>query len=308
MSYLGNLTMRLAGGAMKLPEDFRRRHADYLRAAQRDDGGFAGRAGAGDLYYTGFALRGLALLGMLDEPTAGRAAGFLRARLDPVPPIVDFLSLVYSAVLLEMMAEIDVFAAAGVDRRQSVAAAVAPYRCADAGCAKTPGGRHSSTYHTFLVALCRELAGVPPDDREPIVQLVRSRRRADGGFVELAPLRQGGTNPTAAAVSLLLLLDALDQPTAAGAAEFLAAMQNAEGGFRANTVIPVADLLSTFTALVTLGDLGVVDRIDTGGVRAYVQSLENPGGGFRGGAWDDAADVEYTFYGAGTLALLTATG
>ena len=57
---------------------------------------------------------------------------------------------------------------------------------------------------------------MPLEDREATVELLRSRRRADGGFVELAPLRQGGTNPTAAAVSLLLLLRALDEPTAAG--------------------------------------------------------------------------------------------
>ena len=82
-------------------------------------------------------------------------------------------------------------------------------------------------------------------------------------------------------------------------------MQNAEGGLRANTRIPVADLLSTFTALVSLADLDALSAVDLAAARHYAEILEQPAGGFRGGAWDDAADVEYTFYGLGTLALLT---
>ena len=35
---------------------------------------------------------------------------------------------------------------------------------------------------------------------------LKSRRREDGGFVEIAPMRRSGTNPTAAAVGLFQLL------------------------------------------------------------------------------------------------------
>ena len=44
---------------------------------QRADGGFAGRQGLSDLYYTSFALRTLAILGELHGSVAERAAGFL---------------------------------------------------------------------------------------------------------------------------------------------------------------------------------------------------------------------------------------
>ena len=57
--YLEDITIRLAQGIDRLPEATRARHAEFLKAQQRDDGGFAGREGASDLYYTGFALRGL---------------------------------------------------------------------------------------------------------------------------------------------------------------------------------------------------------------------------------------------------------
>jgi geranylgeranyl transferase type-2 subunit beta len=81
-------------------------------------------------------------------------------------------------------------------------------------------------------------------------------------------------------------------------------MQGAEGGFRANTQVPMADLLSTFTALVALDDLDALGSLDLEAVRRYVASLELPAGGFLAGAWDDQGDVEYNFYGLGTMAML----
>lgn len=305
MSYIADVTLRLAAGAQRLPDPLRRRHAAYFAASQNPDGGFSGRQGASDLYYTSFALRGLALLGCLDDAVARPAAAFLSQRLDQPAGVIDFLSLVYSGLILELVTGEDVFAAAGRDRSGLVAGFLGPLRREDGGYAKSPGARHSSTYATFLAASCLQLIDLPIDEPERMAALVRSRQQADGGFVELAPLKQSGANPAAAAVGLLRLLDACDDPTAKRAAAFLAGMQNAEGGFRANTRIPVADLLSTFTALVSLADLDALESIDTSTARRYVEALERPEGGFRGGAWDDAADVEYTFYGLGSLALLT---
>ena len=304
MSYLGNLTLRLSAGATRLPRQDRRLHGAFLAAGQNDDGGFSGRRGPSDLYYTGFALRGLALLGELTDEVAGRAATFLQRQLHDRLPSIDFLSLVYSAVLLEVVRGVDVFAAAGRDRRAVLTETMERFRRRDGGFAKTDRSTHGSTYHTFLTVSCMELVDAPIDGARQIVELIRSRRRDDGGFVELDRLTRSGTNPTAAAEALLRLLDAMDETTQSGAAEFLAGMQNVEGGLRANTQIPVADLLSTFTGLVALGELDGLSPPDLAAVKRYVRALEQPNGGFRGGAWDDAADVEYTFYGLGTLALL----
>lgn len=335
MSYLGNLTMRLAAGAMRLPEAVLRRHAALLAAGQNPDGGFSGRQGPSDLYYTGFALRGLALSAGLDEGMAARAAGFLRSRLETkrcqepfrgedsttspdvspekVPdtfasafslPSVDFLSLVFSAVLLEAVAGVDVFHQAGSDRKQAVAEATARFRRDDGGYAKTGRSGQSSTYHTFLTAACLQLVDLPVPEPRKIERLVRLRQRADGGFVELDGLEQGGTNPTAAAVGLLRLVEAMDDPLRAASAKFLAGMQNAEGGLRAHARIPIADLLSTFAGLAALTELNALPVVDTVAARRYAESLALPGGGFRGGAWDDSVDLEYTFYGLGVLALL----
>ena len=92
LKYLEDLTVRVAVGAAELPETVRTRQADYFKRAQRADGGFAGREGGSDLYYTGFGLRGLSILGELYGEPAERAAGFLRGRLSGRESIVDFLS------------------------------------------------------------------------------------------------------------------------------------------------------------------------------------------------------------------------
>jgi geranylgeranyl transferase type-2 subunit beta len=304
MTYLTSLTIRLAAGAVRLPEEVRARHAAFLAAAQNDDGGFPGRQGPSDLYYTGFALRGLAMLGGLTEPRAEAASRFLRERLDAHLASIDFYSLVFSAVLLETIFDTNVFAAAGRDRQEMVTTTLRGLRRDDGGYAKTERSPHSSTYHTFLAAACRQLVGLPLDDLTEMTELVRARRRDDGGFVELGQVNRSGTNPTAAAIGLLRIADALDAPIRQGVVRFLAGMQNAEGGLRANARIPVADLLSTFTGLTTLADLDALAEIDPARARRYVASLEQTEGGFRGGVWDATADVEYTFYGLGSLAIL----
>jgi geranylgeranyl transferase type-2 subunit beta len=303
-SYLEDLTLHLATAIAELPEELRSRHARYLLAKQRDDGGFAGREGDSDLYYTSFALRSLAMLGELYGGPAERAAGFLRSKLSGQESIVDFLSLVYGAALIDSAAGIDVFTAAPANWREAVAGALEKLRRTDGGYAKGAEGAASSTYHTFLVLLCQQLVGQQAREPEQIVAFIRSQACEEGGFREIRASKRAGTNPTAAAIGSLRILGALDETTRLDTIDFLADMQTDEGGLRANTRIPIADLLSTFTGLLTLQDLKGVDQIDVAAVRRFAQSLELDNGGFHGAEWDPAHDVEYTFYGLGTLGLL----
>ncbi len=303
-SYLEQLMLRLASGLGDTDPTWRASQAAYLIGSQREDGGFAGREGPSDLYYTSFALRGLALLGELDVSRASRAADFLNSRLTGQVPIVDFLSLIQSAAILSHAAGVDVLAGRDGTWRDRLAEALESLRRSDGGYAKTAEGQSSSLYHTFLVALAQQLVELPLVAPERLLDFVRSRRREDGGFVEMAPMKRSGTNPTAAAIGLLKLLGALDETTRAAAIDFFADMQTDEGGLRANTRIPIADLLSTFTGLLSLGDLGDPAAIDRTAALSYVRSLGEDQGGYRGAAWDTGRDVEYTFYGIAAVALL----
>lgn len=306
VSYLEQLTLRLAAGIAELPEATRRRHAQYLLSAQRDDGGFAGREGGSDLYYTGFALRGLAILGELHGEPARRAGAFLRSKLRGQETIIDFLSLIYGGKLLEMAAGVDVFGEADASWKPAVAEALFKLRRPDGGFAKGAEGSASSTYHTFLVLLCLELIEQEVPEPQKIVAFLRTQQSPEGGFLEIRAQKRAGTNPTAAAIASLRLLDSVDEETRLDTIDFLLDLQTDEGGLRANTRIPIADLLSTFTGLLTLQDLGGSSELDTRAISRFVRSLELESGGFHGAAWDPAHDVEYTFYGLGCLALLQA--
>ncbi len=307
--YLPRLNARLADGLARLPAEFRRRHADYLRSAQNPDGGFSGREGDSDLYYTGFALRGLSVLDALTPELCERTASFLRTTLTRETSVVDFFSLLYSCLLVQASGGPDVLADSPPDWPDRVAATLEGFRTADGGYAKGPGGASGSTYHTFLVALCYQLLGREVPRPEEIARFVQSRRREDGGFVEIAPMRRGGTNPTAAAVGLLTLIEPAVGPMSAeirdGVIDFLAEMPSLEGGLRANSRVPLADLLSTFTASWSLAELGALDRLEADSMRAYAEGVEREEGGFHGGLWDEGFDVEYTFYGLGVMGLFT---
>jgi geranylgeranyl transferase type-2 subunit beta len=249
-------------------------------------------------------LRGLAVLGELHGETARVAADYLRSRLVGRETIVDFLSLIYGAMLVESAAGINIFSNAPPTWRDTVSATLETLRRNDGGYAKGPEGAISSTYHSFLVLLCRELIGRPLDGPERMVEFLCSQRAEGGGFREIRASKRAGTNPTAAAIGCLRILNALDPDTRETTVDFLAEMQTDEGGLRANTRIPIADLLSTFTGSLTLQDLDAWEVIDDNDVSRFVHSMEIETGGFRGGELDPGHDVEYTFYGLGCLALL----
>lgn len=306
--YLHQLTLRLAAGVLQLPEATRQVHAAYTRSRQQADGGFPGREGDSDLYYTGFALRSLFVLGELSGPPAERAADFLRTRfqLGQSQNVLDLLSLIYGAALLDSSAGIDVLAEQAPSWRDAAAESLEQLRRDDGGYAKSREGRAGSTYQSFLVTLCLQLLERPLPQPERLVEFILFQRCKTGGFRDVRAAQRAGTNPTAAGIGTLQLLDALTTEVAEETIDFLSGMQTEEGGLRANTRIPVADLLSTFTGIVTLTDLRGLDAIDPSAALRFARVLERPDGGFCGAIWDADIDVEYTFYGLGCLGLLSA--
>ena len=284
--YLQRLTGRLIDGVDRLPSDFRDRHAAWIRARQNADGGFSGREGGSDLYYTGFALRALTVLQGLEAEPCDRAANFLRTRLAGSADVIDLFSLLVSAFLVQLGGGPDVLAAAPADWPDRVADSLEAHRHTDGGYSRARGGTAGSTYTTFLVLLATQLLDRPIREPDRLLAFLRTRYR-DGGFVEIAQMKRPGTNPTAAGIGCLQVLGGLDEGTRLRTIDFLLSMRaEDEKALRANDRIPAADLLSTFTGSWTLADLGALDRLDQPGLRRYAESLQGPDGGFRGGAWD----------------------
>lgn len=304
LGYLDRLTLQLTAGAALLPQTFVDRHCGYILGRQREDGGWAGREGESDLYYTSFALRSLAILGYLEGDVAIRSASFLRLQMQASQSIVDILSLVYGGRLIQAACSLDPFADSSIEWESRLATLLDSLRRRDGGFSKSLQGHAGSTYQTFLVAICRELIGSPLPSNDVAADFIHAQRQQDGGFLEVRVAKRSGTNPTAAAIGALTTLERLTPSVAESAAEFLLERQMDDGGFAANTRMPIPDLLSTFTGCLSLHSLESIHEINIDAARRYALSMERSAGGFAGFELDPADDVEYTFYGLGTLSLL----
>jgi geranylgeranyl transferase type-2 subunit beta len=302
--YLLRLGRRLSSGLAVLPAEARARHRAFVLSRQNGDGGFSGREGGSDLYYTGFAVRTLSILNVLSTDDCRRIAAFLKSCQRMQVTVIDLVSWLYCALVVQAAGGIDVLHDFDQAWPERLAGLLESFRTKDGGYAKTHEGALGSTYHSFLVALCYELIGKGVPQAPRLVQFVFDRQRDDGGFVEIAPMKKSGTNPTAAAAAILNMLGALDDDLRNDVSAFFKEVRSGEGGFQANTRIPFADGLSTFTAILTAQDLGLAGAYDPPHVDAFIRTLEHADGGFKGASWDQAADVEYTFYALGTLGLL----
>jgi geranylgeranyl transferase type-2 subunit beta len=303
--YLISLGTRVAAGLARLEPERRERHRRFILSKQQRDGGFTGREGDSDLYYTGFAVRGLAVLGGLSAEEAKRIGQFVGSFDWRSLSVVDLISWLYSALVTQTFGGPDPFAKESADWTDQIAAKLEDVRTPDGGYAKSAEGSLGSTYHSFLTVMTYELLGRQPPKPKRLGQFVFDRQRDDGGFVEISPMKTSGTNPTAAAAILLHRLGFADEQLTIDLRDFLKQIRSDEGGFQANTRIPFADGLSTFTTLLVAQDFGLTGSLDLAAIEAFItKQLEFSTGGFRGASWDEQADVEYTFYGLGVLGLL----
>lgn len=318
--YLFRLDERLSRGLSRLEASQREKHRQFVLSQQNPDGGFGGRGlpneGAeaepegreSDLYYTAFGVRALAALKAFEVDDARRVASFLRASRHRQASVIDVVSWLYSTLVVQVVSGINVLEDADPDWPKQLGQILESFRTADGGYAKTREGAVGSTYHSFLVALCRELIGQPVPSPELLVKFILDRQRDDGGFVEIAPMKRSGTNPTAAAIAVLMLHSKVGPNLREDVLAFLKEVRSDEGGFQANSRIPFADTLSTFTGYLTCLDLEEYSMLSPKRVEQFILSLEQPGGGFRAATWDQATDVEYTFYALGTLGLVWSQG
>ncbi|MBD3672155.1 MAG: terpene cyclase/mutase family protein [Planctomycetaceae bacterium] len=308
--FLIQLANRLTEGLQNLTESRRERHRNFVLSQQMPDGGFRGREGDSDLYYTAFAVRCLGLTGELTDRDAESLTHYMQSLDWRKLGTIDLLNYVYSALAIQTFTGLDLFAREPSTWPLELTHKLEEVRVADGGYAKTSEGAMGSTYHSFLTVLTYELLGLSIPQPNRLIQFFYDRQRDDGGFVEIAPMKTSGTNPTAAAATALRILGGMDDELKEDIKLFLRECRSGDGGFLANTRIPVADGLSTFTGLLTLIDLGIdyESLIPRHQILQFVshpeEGLELPTGGFRGAIWDSQADTEYTFYGLGILGLV----
>jgi prenyltransferase beta subunit len=273
----------------------------FLRRQLAPEGGFLGRDGRRDLYYTVFGLEAALVLNVdfPRQPMSDYLDSFgAGASLD----LVHLASLIRCRANLADSAGDEIAVAA----REAMAGHLWDCRSADGGFNTTRGASRGSAYGAFLaLGSCQDL-GTDCPDAEALAASVNSLQMPDGAFANEPAMTAGLTTATAAAVCVLHYLQ---RPVPASALRWLLGRAHPRGGFTALTFVGssgIPDLLSTATALHALSLAGVAaddmreEHLD------YLDSLWSPQGGFRGHAADDAVDCEYTYYGLlalGSLAL-----
>ncbi len=296
IGFLAALDGALKTGARSLGQALRNHITQYVSVCQSPDGGFCGRQGRSDLYYTDFGLRTLRLVHNHPVPPT-KAMPFVAAGHHQPNDVLECFSVLN---IWRMMGSDEAKYTLNLDQIMLVLSGQ-----------HLPGGGYSrpndtvvSAYHTFLAMLCYEILDVDIPDKDGIIRALNGLRRSDGGYCETAGEPCSQTNATAAAVACLTLLGAINADESAQTAAFLANMQSPGGGLRAIPLIDEADLLSTFTGMVCLSGLDDLERLDLPQTARFISSLLTSDGGFRASASDGEADIEYTYYGLGSLSLL----
>ncbi len=289
--YLDELDELLAAGLSGVDASVVDATVSSIVTEQQPDGGFRGRQGGSDLYYTDFALRTLSLLQPAHSSLRSTANYVASLRSSDADLIASFDLLNCHRLLMRsgVASSIDASGLAG-----------RVLNLLELGLSQ----RRIGAYRAFLACLCLQAAGHELPCAAPLQQLVTSLQRPDGGYAESPSGPHSQTNATAAAVAVLRMCRSPDKSRAGSVARFLAAMQTGDGGLMAHAQAGKGDLLSTFTGLLTLWSLERFDLIDVAAVARFLRRVADPKGGFRASCDDSESDAEYTWYGIATMSLL----
>lgn len=273
-----------------LDEDATLSVTGFVRSTQQADGGFAGRDGTSDIYYTGFALDALRALDC--DPGAGDVAAYLRRTERTADhDLAHRVSWLRSAVRVE-----------GPDAirrrlRDGVLTDIEEFRSSDGGYALAKGRDRGSVYGCFLAAGAYAEVTTEPPGWERALAMVTQRRTTDGAYANEPGVEVGSSLATAAAVSMIA---AAARPPDERVRTWLNERRTPEGGFEAVPGLGRADLLSTACVAYALAVSGA-PAVDAASLAAYCESLWHDNGGFGGHAMDGGDDCEYTFYALLTL-------
>jgi len=278
----------------------------FIGRQLNEDGGFKGRSGQSDLYYTVFGIE--SLLALDAEFDRAQIATYLRQFGDG-----DSLDLVHLACLARCWADISEPRNAGIEAplRDGILRRLEGYRCADGGYSNSSGAQRGTAYGCFLALGAYEDLNGDMNNvtalarRGGLADCVESLRTSDGAYSNDPTIRIGATPATAAA---LTILHYLNKPTSDASIEWLLSQRHPKGGFVAVPVegsYGMPDLLSTATALHALALAGVSLNSVSEKCLDFLDSLWSAEGAFRGSWADPTLDCEYTYYGLLSLGHLS---
>jgi geranylgeranyl transferase type-2 subunit beta len=264
MDYLGLIEEILSGGLGKMSDTFRYHQLAWIKSIQNADGGFSGRQGPSDLYYTDFAVRCIVMMDKNNEMLDSAAVYLSNWRRDPVD-YVELFNLLNLSRMLHSCGRMH---------------ETAFWRVPDILC--------PNAYDIFLNSLCREMAG---DD----IPLLTGKMDVE---------HSGQSSLMAATAGKRIMEESITEEEANQTANQLAVFQGDDGGFLAHRDAVGAELLSAFNVVLTLSILGKMSLVNVPRLARYIRGCAHADGGFGASPDDPERDIEYTYYGLGLLGLL----
>jgi len=262
------------------------------------DGGFQGRDGRSDLYYTVFGLEASLALNAV---SCDRVARYLDRF-----GTGESLDFVHLACLARCRANLSEIRGEAVDARtrEDMAERLQQHRARDGGFNAAVPAERGTAYGCFLALGAWQDLGIDCPDPNGIAASIQSLQMPDGGYANEVTMAASATAATAAAICVLHYLN---RPIPESAVHWLQEQAQPQGGFmaiRLHAGPATPDLLSTATALHALSLAeGLVDDMREKHLD-YLDSLWTSLGGFRGHWADDVVDCEYTYYGLLSLGCL----
>lgn len=280
------ISRAVARAAQHLDDEARERIATFIRGRLSPEGGFRGRRGQTDLYYTVFGIESCRALGLeLPRPEIAR---YLERFVGN-----DTLDFVHLTCLARCAARIPP-SNWKPDGQAWLSKTLRTYQTERGGFNRQPGSVQPVIYDCFLGLLACEGVGQEYPSRAAFLKALSEARTQDGSYINDPELRTASTPVTAAGAVLEHELTGSVTPATV---EWLLARQSRLGGFVAGEDVPMPDLLSTATSLHALGLAGAVGRAQGMACLDFISTLWDDSGGFCGYPLDPTPDCEYTFYG-----------
>jgi hypothetical protein len=286
--------LQAAKSAPNLLREAGDRVVEFLHGCFNPDGGARGRSDQSDLYYTVFALEGLAA--MRAEPPFEAVLGYLHSFDGGAD-----LDFVHRACLARCWAAMP---PGSLDARTAdrIRQGLEAHRSNDGGYGAMPGASYGTVYHCFLALGAYQDLGRELPDPDGVCHCLDGLRTSDGAYANERALELGTTPATAAAVTIFRNLG---RPVPPVAGDWLAARRHHGGGFLAMPRAPFPDWLSTATAVHALAQLGTPLETLRRPCLDFVDSLWT-GRAFTGHQADKTEDCEYTYYALLTMGHLGA--
>ena len=260
-----------------------------------ESGGFYGRKGDADPYYTRFGLQILDLLGT-QIPNFKHHEAFLKKTVSNVQTFEQWFSVLSSFEIINVSIPI----------RSKIACLGMLLKYAF----HFPAALR--IYDIFILGLIfqhiRErflFAKIIPIPWTRIIKVIKCRAVFDGGFSELEHgIHTGQTNPTAAGILVLCNAPKSEKRDALlkNAVEFILKQQRPTGGFAVSPAAPCDDLLTTFTSIIALRAAGVIHRVKQGQAARFLRTVTTENG--FSAVPGDSVDVEFIYYGLMVWAML----